>query len=581
LISTRKYLQRTSGIAFATLMALILGAASASLAQTSSIAARLPSSTVGFVEWRGTAAISGAAQNNHVLQLLSDPEMAPVWLGMAANIEQRADSRPGAAPVLSLPDILLLLENPAAVGVIEYPAAPGAAVTGKAASRAAVFLVYDATGKAELIAKWEAGSLARGPKDAKVTHYAFEGASVEVRTTGKDSSYDAQAGNYFLMSNEKSAIEKLITCFRGSGPPANSVTQLPEFREVQKFTGPDAAIDFFARVPDINEWATADAKDKAGAKFIRNIHLEKVQAAGGAVSFAGEAMRMRGAILGDTSPVGPFDLAGASSAAFRTQGIAGDAPEYSVSRMNLAGMYQLLRGAIVANMPPQQAANVAALEGAAQGYLGMPIPEALGLFTGEVASASSYSDDGTEDRVFAATIQRPEAVLRILRAVLGSVILAEDSSGDATVIDIAYPYRDAATGLRRRKLYYIGITPEMLIVAPRKAMLRDALQQVAAPAAGAGNSIFTEAQYKQMRALLPQRLSGLGVGDLTKIPWGAFFANFKSGAEQSAKQSKNAHPPDFSWLQYVKPDVIPRHLHMAVSGWWKDSNGVYFDSYVQ
>jgi hypothetical protein len=31
----------------------------------------------------------------------------------------------------------------------------------------------------------------------------------------------------------------------------------------------------------------------------------------------------------------------------------------------------------------------------------------------------------------------------------------------------------------------------------------------------------------------------------------------------------------------VKPEAFSRHFHTAIYGWWKDSNGVYFDSFVQ
>jgi hypothetical protein len=47
---------------------------------------------------------------------------------------------------------------------------------------------------------------------------------------------------------------------------------------------------------------------------------------------------------------------------------------------------------------------------------------------------------------------------------------------------------------------------------------------------------------------------------------------------QGSKQKNGQPAPDLSWL---KSDAISRHLHIALSGWWKDSGGVYFDSYLQ
>lgn len=559
-------------------------------AQTSRIAPRLPGNTVAFVEWHGTGALAGTAQQNHVLQLMADPAMAPLWLGLAANVQKSQQNSKAPAPALSLPEVVSLLQNPAAAGFIETRNAPASSTAAKPPSPIAMFVIYDATGKTQIVDKWQAATDHRGPKPPVVTHFDFGGTSVEARTYDKSTSYLAVTGHYFIASDQKPAIEQLIACFRGSDSPADSLAQRPEYAEVQKFVGAEGALDYFARVPDLHQWVAANAKDKnnAALKFIDSLHLEKIRAMGGSVSFAGQAMHMRGAILGNTQPVGPLDFAGPSSASFKTLDVAGGAPEFSVSRVNLGAMYRLMMGAVATVLPEQQAASVQAAQGMAQGFLGMSIPDALDLFTGEIASASSFSDDGTQQNIVAATIQKPESVLHILRAVLGPMTLAEDSFGNATMLDIAYPYRDPATGLQRRKMYYVAVTPQMLLVAPRKALLRDKLESLSTRANAApqhAKGIFAEPEYAQMRALLPENLSGLSAEDVTQIPWDALWQNFERQAEQSSKQaahiSKTGYSPDMSWMKLVNPDVIPRHLHMAVGGWWKDTNGVYFDSYVQ
>jgi hypothetical protein len=165
--------------------------------------------------------------------------------------------------------------------------------------------------------------------------------------------------------------------------------------------------------------------------------------------------------------------------------------------------------------------------------------------------------------------------------------LAEDSFGNATTLDLAYPYTDPATGLQRRKLYYVAVTPQMLLVAPRKALLRQTLESLSAPrntVAPAVKGVFADPEYAKMRTLLPAKLSGLGAEDVAQIPWDTIWTNFEQQLEQSSKSqrvSKTSYSSDLGWMKLVKPEVIPRHLHMAVSGWWKDTNGVYFDSYVQ
>jgi hypothetical protein len=558
-------------------------------AQTPEIVPRLPENTVALVEWHGTSALAAAAQQSHVVQLMDDPGLAPLWLGIAANVQKSEQNKKGPAPALSMTEVVSLLQNPAAAGIIEIPRAAENAAA-KNSDPVAMFVVYDSTGKAAIIQKWESATETRGPKPPKLSHFDFSGTSVDVRTYEKSTTYLATARHYFVMSDQKTVIEELIHRFGQSNAPADSLAQRPEYAEVQKFVGSDGALDFFARVPNIRDLASAAAKGKnpAGLKFIESLHLEKVHAAGGSVSFAGEAMHMRGVILGNTQPVGPLDFAGTSSASFQTLAIASGSPDFSVSRINFGAMFRLIMGAATAVFPERQAADLQAAEGMAQGFLGISISDALDLFTGELASTSSYSSDGGEQRIFAATIQKPDEVLHVLRTVLGPMTLAEDTFGDATLLDIAVPHRDPATGLQRRTMYYVAVTPQMVLVAQRKAMLRETLESQSAPAVKAApmsKGVLADPEYLQLRAKLPEKLSGLGAEDLAQIPWAALWANLENRAEQSAKQSphvsKSSYSSDASWMKLVNPDVIPRHLHMAVSGWWKDSNGVYFDSYVQ
>jgi len=209
----------------------------------------------------------------------------------------------------------------------------------------------------------------------------------------------------------------------------------------------------------------------------------------------------------------------------------------------------------------------------------MSIPDALKLFTGEFASTSFYTEDGTSEQVFAATIQKPDAVLRVLRALIGTMIVGEDSSGSTTYLDVAYPYTDPGTHQRRRKFYYVAVTQQMILAAPRKAMLREAMQRLNPQTADPPAGVFANPEYAQLRARLPEKLSGLGGADLTQIPWEKLLQSLASqAAAQSANQSNGQKPPDLSSL---KLDTISHYLHISVSGWWKDANGVYFDSYIQ
>jgi hypothetical protein len=549
-------------------------------AQTSSIPERLPPGTLLSIEWHGTAALVGAQQKNHLLQLVADPSFAPLWVALAQNFQTRTQTQGNLAQSLSLSDVVSLLENPVVFGLV--PDSAPAASSSASVPLVGFFAVYVSSGKADLIQKLKASARGSRKENTEVTTYDFGGTSVEIEGAPTDAKYSALVTGYYLVSNRKQVIEDLITRFRGPGKPATSLAQLPEYALTREHMAPGASLDVFAHMPDLDKWIPPDKKETPIVRFLKAIHIEKVHCIGGSISFAGEATRVQGEILGDTAPGTPFDFAGPSAAVFEAQPMVGSNPYFTISRLDLPAVYKLLRAAAGESFGSKQTASLTLYEGMAQSFLGMPISDALALFTGEFASVESYTDDGSPERMFAATIQKPREVLRILRAVLGSFTVTEDSSGDFTLLDLSYPYKDPATGTQRRKFYYVAVGPHMVVAAPRKTMLRQAMERLKAqspesPAAG----IFANPEYVQIRSLLPVKLSGLGATDVAAVPWDKVLAETQKQIEQALKSSKDSNPSDFGWLGLIHPEVIPHHLHMAVSGGWKDVSGIHFDSYLQ
>ncbi len=567
-------------LGFAALLLAFLLLPSSLPAQAPPIPERLPPDTVFYIHWHGKASLTAASAKNHVLQLYEDPDMAPLWQALTIKLNAGKVTQ-GIAPAVVLAAVSSLLDNPAVVGFVANPNPQVTASPQSLLSLGGFFLVYDESGKADLIKMLTAASQTSAGTPPAVTSYAFGGTSVEARTRSGSTVYTAHAGGYYLVSNQRRTIEDLITRFGGAATPAPSLGQMPEYQGVVKFLGSDTSVDFFGRLPDFTKWIPPGAKYKSLALFLEGLHLEKVHAAGEGISFSGEATRARGAVLGDTSPGGLFDVVGPSSAVFLTQPAIGAAPDFRISRVDLRAAYSLIRAAIIGALPPQQASSVGPMESIAQSYLGMSISDALGLFSGEFASASHYSEDGSQQALYAVTIEKPDDILRVLRGAAGKRIVAEDSSGNTTYLDLSFPYRDPATRAERTKFYYVAVTPHMLLTAPRKGMLRAAVQQLNSPSGGAPpGTIFADPEYIQMRSLLPGNLSGLAGGEIDQIPWDKLAATLEDQMEQARKQSKSS-APDLSWLKQINFEVISRHLDRSVGGWWKNSTGVYFDSYIQ
>jgi len=571
---------RQTSLLAALLVTLSLGAPL--FAQNAPLAERLSPNTIFYSQWRGTAFLAGADKKNHLLQLMEDPQMAPLWLFAANKLQESNSKQAGTGLKPTMLDIISLAANSAVFGVSENPDYPKTPPGKSGPSHVGVFFVYDAKGKSDLIQKFIALQKSTSKTQEAATHYEFEGTSVEVQATGDDKSYIAHTENFFMFASEKAIMNDLITRFHGDAKPATSVTSLPEYKEVQKYMGPDAAVEFFGRVPDFKKWIPADPTNDAPMKIVQNLRLDKIRALGGGWSVSGEATRFHGAVLGDTSTGTLFDFIGESKAGFVMQPLVGANPIFSFSRLDWVALYQVILKAVEGNLTPQQAAGVGAAEGMAKGYLGMSVSDALSIISGEFASTYTFEDDGTTQQMFALTIQKPNDVLRMLRAVIGTMIVAEDSSGDTTFLDLSYPYKDPASGTQRRKFYYVAVTPHVIVTAQRKKLVKDAVARMnsaagAAPASG----IFANPEYVQLRSALPEKLSGLSGSDLRQIPWDKILTDYFGQIVEASKQSNDATPPDMSWLKLVKPEIISNHVHTALGGLWKDSNGIYFDSYLQ
>ena len=566
---------------------LSLFAAGPLFAQTPSISERLPQNTLFYMQWRGRSFLGNADKKNHMLQLLEDPDFDPVRQTLAKRfLEWQQKTSPGV-PALPFSDLISLLDNPAAFGFIANP--QSSAKTPDASHLASAFFVYNITGKTALVQKLKALAQAGSKTKPQVSTYTFGGSTIEVRTeTANDAAatssttYSTLAGNFFLVATQKDCIQDLVTRFSSSTKPASSVIDSPEYLAVRPYIGQDAALEYFIHFPDPDKWIPSDQKDQPVARFIRSVHWEKIHAAGGAISFSGEATRAHGAILGDTSAGSLFDVAGSSAAAFQTQAIVDAGPYFSISKFNFSALYQIVREAAVGAMTPQQSAGLLGAEAMAQGFLGMSVSDALQLFTGEFGNRISFAEDGESQQMYAVAIQKQPDVLRLLRAALAKYIAAENTSGDTTYLDLAFPYRDPESGQQRRSSYYLAVTPQFIITGPRKAMVRDAVARIngKSPSVASQDSVLSNPEFVHLRQLLPEKLSGLGGADMGKIPWDKIIARFVEQME-SAKQSNQSNPPTAEMLRLIKPGLINRHLKASANGWWKDSGGIYFDYYIQ
>ena len=169
----------------------------------------------------------------------------------------------------------------------------------------------------------------------------------------------------------------------------------------------------------------------------------------------------------------------------------------------------------------------------------------------------------------------------------GLNITAETREGDATVLTFTTSYNDEKSGAQRRRFHYMGVTKDMVIVAPRRATLREALARLSAQQGPAAGSLASDPAFLRTRSRLPNNLSALTYSDLANFPWQLIADGFITGYSQDDKSQKEGEKegekltPQQQEAIRSFPKIITRYLKLAFGGSWKDRNGVFVESYIE
>ncbi len=585
------------------LLFILLCFAAPAFGQEGSLADRLPSDTWFYLHWQGTASLAAAQQKNHVLQLWADPGFAPMRRAITDQISSGGKSKPGAggmspeqrAVVMNI--VLGMLEHPIIVGLSGplqldvHNSATGAIMTPElnaTARQPGYFLIVDLTadksGKSEALAKLATTFDSKGKLTTPSATYSVEGATINEIQEEHGKAYTAIAGSFYLRTGRLDLMKQLISSLRASVVPAHSLAEDAAYQQSRKNLGYGNMLEVYLRISDLTDLQLPASAKINSAALTRALGMDTFKVACGSLNLSGEAARVRFAVLGDTTHGGLFDFVGPSKDSFATMALAPQGATFQASRIDFAALYLTVSRALVAALPKEQSENVTRMDAFGAMALGMPIADALHLFTGEFAAIRTEPGGDFSSGLFGATIQDPDKVVSLLQHVMGSSVSTEDRVGDTTFLEISAPYTDPKTSTQRRRFYAVAVAPGFLIVGPRKAPVREALARAANSNGSKPTANLTsDPNLIRVRGSLPQNLSGFGYSDLAHLDWTKITASFAS--QQSFKNqggSGNSKPPASpSPLEGLDPAVFPRYLHVTYSGMWKDSSGVYFDSYIQ
>jgi len=561
--------------------------------------AQMPPRTMFYLIWRG-APSPDARKENSLLALWDDPDFAPVRAAMGTSLfgNSKRDATDQKLSPEEIQDFASLLENSFTLGYLSEPVrravssagaptdpqAPDSA-TPKPPAWNGLFFVYDRTGKEALIAKAILGLRAQQKEPPNITSVMLGGVSV-LKVQGRHgSSYWADTGKYAIATGERGVMAELLRRLSGKVSGSLSLAQTAAYREAQSIAG-GGALEFFVRIPDLKNLAS-DAK--AGPLQVRPlldaIRIDAVHSLSGRVTFDGPKTHLQATILGDTSPGTLFDIWSAGQTAPASLALVpADAVSYTTGQLNLPGIYDVLKRVAHAAFPQAQQGNSDFFERAAQERLGMPLPDAIGLLTGEFASMQTSPSMDSDKQVFFFGIHKKPETLRLLRAIFSDQIASERNEGDATFLKVSFGGKQGNAGVAQWHFFHLAVTPDLILASSRAETLREVLANRGKGTAFA--SLASVPQFQAARAQFPESLNGSSYFDFQKVDWQALKDRWLAGGSSNSLASdggtsgKTASKiPD--WLARMNAGIISRHLHCSSSFSWKDSKGVHWEQWVE
>lgn len=553
---------------------------------------QLPARTMFYLIWRGAPA-ADVRKANSLLALWDDPDFASVRSAMAAGMLSSSGEKSAQTKLTpeELGDFAGLLENSFTLGYLGDSAKHRAANSAASAEAkpprwSGMFFVYNRTGKEALLTKAILRMRSEEkdvPSLSQVTIAGMQVLKVD-RKTG--SNYWAENGKYAIGTGEASVMEDLLGRLGGKTPGATSLTQSAAYQEAQPIVG-SGVLEFFLRIPDLKEFAE-DSKPGGFqvGPLLDAVRLDAVHSVSGHVTFEGARTHVQAAILGDAAAGTPFDIwSGGQPTPASLALVPAEAISYNSAQLNLLGIYGTIKRIARAAFPQGQQGNTDLLDTMAQTRLGMPLPDALELFTGEFGSMQTSPSLDTAKQVFFVAIRKKPETLKLFRSVFGDQLSSERNEGETTFLKISLGGSQGNAGVAQWNFFHLAVTSDMILGSTRLDTLREVLANRAKGTAIP--SLASVPRFQAGRAQLPDNLNGLSYFDFQKVDWQSAKDHWLEEARKSSvaksvagsNASTSSKVPD--WLTNANPQVLSRHLHYSSSVTWKDTKGIHWDQWIE
>ena len=574
---------RTNACVRALLIATLMLFSAPVFAQSNSLVDRLPADTWAYINWHGTSSLNSVSGTNSVLRLWSDPSFTSLRARFISHVVQGGNqTNPQAAAMAQMltNEVLSALENPAVIGFLNRPV--GGRIAGTS-NPIGFFFIFDATGKQDVVNLLRHMHEMNGVPAQRTTLPVGDVIAEKVEANG-NVSYDAQVGPYFISTDTFASLMELVPRFENSRPPATSFEQAPDVPSACRNDGQPSLMDLFVLPSRLHVAAAPPNPNFDIHAFATSLHLDRIHAVCGRMSFGQEVTRWHSVILGDTSQGSVLDIFGDNRDSFATMALARSGSSFQSSVLNFSAFYNALFNAITAALPANRSGIIMGMTSFISSSWGMPPDQALALFTGEFASIRPDPIANPSDTLYALTIRNPEKLVPILQHAIPGEQASVKQLGDTTYITVNLG-GSSASALDPPALY-IALTPTMLLASHQIESVRDAVARLHSSTGSATTDVLSHnSDFLKARAVLPAKLNSLSYANLARTNWQKMFADLEKTineqAQAAAKAANKQPPPSFDWIQGFDPSVISRYLHFSVGGGWKDSSGIYFDSYIQ
>jgi hypothetical protein len=583
---------RAQILGFSMVAAMLFCACSVS-AQAPLEPSQMPANTAFYLIWRGAPAPAGEARKvNSLFALWDDADFAPARAAMADSFLKGSDNKTKISRE-ELNENLALLENAFVVGYLGKPKnAAKPAASGKTAPAEKTpqwdgfFLVYDRSGKVEILSKAMARMRATEKEPPQISEVIIGGIKAQKiqRTSGV--SFWMESGKYAVAANERAVAETVLARLTAKTALPDSLSEMAAYREAQPLLG-SGLLEFFVNIS--NAQSLADESSVSGVKvapLIGALKLGALHSLAGHVTLEGAKTHVQGALLGDASAGTLFDLWGEGQAAPASLSfVPADAISYTSSQINFMGIYALIKQLVHATFPQTQQGNADMIDTIAQAKLGMPVPDALGLFTGEFGAVQTDPKMESSKQFFWLGTREKAGIVKLIHAVATDNIVSEKDEGATDFLKLSLSANKTGAANIEKNSWRMAVTQDAVLFAANSETLHRAI--AGRTANSSGGSFAATPQYSAVRAKYPEKLIGLSFYNFEKVDWAGLKERWieesrKAAAGKSAgEKAGSTSASSADWMSQADPQVFARHLHFASGGWWKDSAGIHFEEWLE